>query len=162
MIYEISGDEMRPLMSRLKDRITNSTINVNPKCHKEYSVRNMSNFLCTTNNMNPLNIEPEERRFVVFGCNSSKKGDTAYFNELGKHLQRDDVARAFFCNYLAIASCRAHRVVIDVDHALGIGRSVGVFSKCETNQILNTAGISRTSLLGIIGLVNGVVANSDI
>ena len=96
MIDEISGDDMRPLMSRLKDRITNSTINVNPKCHKEYSVRNMSNFLCTTNNMNPLNIEPEERRFVVFGCNSSKKGDTAYFNELGKHLKRDDVARAFF------------------------------------------------------------------
>ena len=32
----------------------------------------------------------------MFGCNSSKKGDTAYFKELGQHLERDAVARAFF------------------------------------------------------------------
>jgi len=96
LIDEISGDDMRALMSRLKDRITSSTININPKCRKQYSVCNMSNFVRTTNSLNPLTIEPEERRFVVFGCNSSKKGNTAYFNELGKHLERDDVARAFF------------------------------------------------------------------
>ena len=43
-----------------------------------------------------MRSEPEERRFVVFKCNHSKKGDTAYFQRLGNHLKRDDVARAFF------------------------------------------------------------------
>ena len=46
--------------------------------------------------MNPLKIEPEERRFVIFGCNDSKKGDTAYFAWLAAHLNRPDVARAFY------------------------------------------------------------------
>ena len=96
LVDEVKAETMRPLMDRLKDRITASTIKVNPKFQSEYSIRNLSNFLCTTNDMNPIPIEPEERRFVVFGCKSVKKGDTAYFQQLANHLKRDDVARAFF------------------------------------------------------------------
>ena len=33
---------------------------------------------------------------LSFKCNHSKKGDAAYFQGLGNHLERDDVARAFF------------------------------------------------------------------
>ena len=96
LLDEISGDKMRPLMDNLKSQITCDTVNINPKGSDMYTVRNLSNFLCTTNHKNPLPIEPEERRFVVFKCNHSKKGDTAYFQRLGNHLKRDDVARAFF------------------------------------------------------------------
>lgn len=96
LLDEISGDEMRPLMGTLKSQITCDTVNINPKGSDMYTVRNLSNFLCTTNTKNPLQIEPEERRFVVFKCNNSKKGDAAYFQGLGNHLKRDDVARAFF------------------------------------------------------------------
>ena len=96
LVDEIHGDEMRPLMSALKDRITSDTVNINPKGKEQYDVRNFANFLFTTNDMNPLKIEPEERRFVIFACNDSKKGDTAYFARLAAHLARDDVARAFY------------------------------------------------------------------
>ena len=33
---------------------------------------------------------------MIFACNDSKKGDTAYFARLAVHLARDDVARAFY------------------------------------------------------------------
>ena len=61
LVDEIRGDEMRPLMSLLKDRITSDTVNINPKGREQYDVRNFANFLFTTNAMNPLKIEPEER-----------------------------------------------------------------------------------------------------
>jgi hypothetical protein len=92
MVDEIHGDEMRPLMNMLKDRITGATVNINPKNKNEYTVRNLCNFMFTTNDMNPLRLESEERRFVVFGC---KKGNAEYFKGLETHLCRDDVARAF-------------------------------------------------------------------
>ena len=152
MIDEMKGDEMRPLMNRLKDRITNNAININPKGHTEYSVRNMSNFLCTTNNMNPLTIEPEERRFLVFGCNSSKKGDTVYFNELGKHLKRDDVARAFF-QYLRdrvdvgrFTPFQSHRPQTEAYEAIQ-QRSIPLFYKFLSAEI--------DAALGVAGRANG-------
>jgi hypothetical protein len=95
MVDEIHSDEMRPLMNKLKDRITGATVNINPKNKTEYTVCNLCNFMFTTNDMNPLRLESEERRFVVFGCNGCKKGNAEYFKGLKTHLCRDDVARAF-------------------------------------------------------------------
>ena len=96
---ELSGEEIRPLMSRLKDLVTSSTVHVNPKNQPAYDVRNQANIFATSNQMNPIHVEPQERRIVVFACNGSKKGDTAYFGRLLAHLngaKRDAVARAFY------------------------------------------------------------------
>ena len=96
---ELSGEEIRPLMSRLKDLVTSSTVHVNPKNQPAYDVRNLANIFATSNQMNPIHVEPQERRIVVFACNGSKKGDTAYFGRLLAHLngaKRDAVARAFY------------------------------------------------------------------
>ena len=96
---ELSGEEIRPLMSRLKDLVTSSTVHVNPKNQPAYDVRNLANIFATSNQMNPIHVEPQERRIVVFACNGSKKGDTAYFDGLSAHLngaKRDAVARAFY------------------------------------------------------------------
>jgi len=93
---EVSGDDIRPYMSKFKDLITSETSHVNPKNKTAYDVNNLSNILGTTNSQNPIHIEPQERRFVVFECSSSKKGDVKHFESLGAHLARDDVGRAFF------------------------------------------------------------------
>ena len=96
---ELSSEEIRPLMPRLKDLVTSSTVHVNPKNQPAYDVRNQANIFATSNQMNPIHVEPQERRIVVFACNGSKKGDTAYFGRLLAHLngaKRDAVARAFY------------------------------------------------------------------
>ena len=98
-LHELSSEEIRPLMPRLKDLVTSSTVHVNPKNQPAYDVRNLANIFATSNQMNPIHVEPQERRIVVFACNGSKKGDTAYFGRLLAHLngaKRDAVARAFY------------------------------------------------------------------
>ena len=98
-LHELSSEEIRPLMPRLKDLVTSSTVHVNPKNQPAYDVRNQANIFATSNQMNPIHVEPQERRIVVFACNGSKKGDTAYFGRLLAHLngaKRDAVARAFY------------------------------------------------------------------
>ena len=95
LVDEIHGDEMNPLMNKWKDHITGKTVNINPKNKPEYTVGNMCNFIFTTNDMNPLRLDSEERRFVVFGCTEFRQGNTEYFKGLKTHLRRDDVARPF-------------------------------------------------------------------
>ena len=46
-----------------------------------YSVSNLGNVLCTTNHINPIELEPGERRFVVFQCKKVEKYDAAYFQQ---------------------------------------------------------------------------------
>ena len=69
---------------------------INPKCKTAFTVKNFLNILCTTNSTNSIKIKPGERRFVVFQTSPKKKGSTAYFLKLLKHLERECVARAFF------------------------------------------------------------------
>jgi len=93
---EIESADMIPLMPQIKNFITVSQVNVNPKCKTAFTVKNFINILCTTNSTDSIKIKPGERRFVVFQTSPKKKGDTAYFLKLLEHLKRDCVARAFF------------------------------------------------------------------
>jgi hypothetical protein len=141
MVDEIHSDEMRPLMNKLKDRITGATVNINPKNKTEYTVRNLCNFMFTTNDMNPLRLESEERRFVVFGCKGCKKGNAEYFKGLKTHLCRDDVARAFL-QYLREVDVRkflpfeAHRPQTEAYFAMH-RRSIPLFYKFISSVVTN-------------------------
>jgi hypothetical protein len=95
MVDEVRGDQMRPIMNEVKDRITCPTVPINAKHVGHYVVSNLCNFMFTTNDMDPIALEPEERRFVVFACNGCRKKNWEYFNNLKTHTSRDDVARAF-------------------------------------------------------------------
>jgi hypothetical protein len=96
VLDEADPATLKPHMSKLKDMITAETMSFNPKGKKEYITDNVFTVLITTNDKNnPVPLEPTDRRFVAFACKDSKRGDTAYFNELGKHLN-DTTARAFY------------------------------------------------------------------
>jgi hypothetical protein len=96
VLDEADPATLKPHMSNLKDMMTAETLSFNPKGKKEYTTQNLFNILITTNDVkNPVPLEPTDRRFVAFACNDSKRGDTAYFNQLGKHLT-DTTARAFY------------------------------------------------------------------
>ena len=96
VLDEADPATLKPHMSNLKDKMTAETLSFNPKEKKEYTTENIFNILITTNDTkNPVPLEPTDRRFVAFACNDSKRGDTAYFNQLGKHLN-DTTARAFY------------------------------------------------------------------
>ena len=95
----IQVDEVKSLheyADRLKDLITNQTINYEQKGRDTMVVSNLSNIILTSNNANALTVSADDRRYVLFHCSSVYKGDPAYFNALGSHLDRPEVARAFY------------------------------------------------------------------
>ena len=95
----IQVDEVKSLhehTDQLKDFITNPTLNYEKKGKDTIVVANLANLILTSNNANALSISPDDRRFALFQCSSVHKGNTEYFQELGAHLGRADVARAYY------------------------------------------------------------------
>ena len=96
-------DEVKSLheyADRLKDLITNPTVNYEKKGKDTIVVANLTNIILTSNNANSLTVTADDRRYVLFQCSAVYKGDPTYFNELGSHLDRPEVARAFFQHLL--------------------------------------------------------------
>ena len=92
-------DEAKALQTfneKLKNIITSEDIRLEKKCKDILVLKNISNLIFTTNNINPVKIDPDDRRLVTFKCKSVRAGDKAYFNGLGMHMYKDATARAFF------------------------------------------------------------------
>jgi hypothetical protein len=92
---EANYESLKPYTDEIKNMMTGPTLDIDPKFKDPYPTRNLLNLLFTTNNDKSVHLEAGDRRWAVFECNDSKKGDTAYFDELGKHLN-DRSARAFY------------------------------------------------------------------
>lgn len=90
-------DEVKSLhdhTDKLKDLITNRTVNWEPKNGKMVTLDNICNFLFTTNNENALRIDNDDRRFVLFRCKHT--GDRDYFHGLADHLHMPGVNAGFY------------------------------------------------------------------
>ena len=95
----VQVDEVKCLhdhADRLKDLITNPTLNYEKKGRDTIVVDNYVNLILTSNNANALTVTADDRRFVLFHCSPVYKGNPEYFNHLGSHLDRPEVARAFY------------------------------------------------------------------
>ena len=95
----IQVDEVKNLRNhddKLKNLITNDTIQFERKGRDIITVRNLVNLIFTSNNENALAIATDDRRFVLMRCSDRYRGDTEYLSALGQHLDRPEVARAFY------------------------------------------------------------------
>lgn len=95
----IQVDEVKSLhdhADQLKDFITNPTINYEKKGVDTIVVSNFANLILTSNNANALTVTADDRRFALFHCSPVHKGEIEYFNSLGAHLERPEVARAYY------------------------------------------------------------------
>lgn len=76
-----------PLINHLKNAITSTTFQVNPKNGQQYILPNYCNYCFTTNNPNPIPIETSDRRFSAFYCTNIKKDNSEYFDALWAAIQ---------------------------------------------------------------------------
>jgi hypothetical protein len=81
------AQDILPHINRLKSKITSSDLNVNPKNGHAFTLACYADFIFTTNNTNPIPIEPSDRRFVAFRCSSVRMGDKVYFDRLSAKLE---------------------------------------------------------------------------
>jgi hypothetical protein len=95
VLDEANFATLKPHVELLKDVITGKTLQLNPKGKDMFVTRSIVNLLLTTNHDEPIPLDAGDRRWMALECNDSKKGDTAYFDGLGKNLD-DTTARAFY------------------------------------------------------------------
>jgi hypothetical protein len=95
-IEETNTTDNHEHMDYLKSKITNSTININKKGVAQYTVRDYSRFIFSSNNKNPLPIKQGDRRFAAFDTNKEKRGDSSYFIELKDLLEKEEVKISFY------------------------------------------------------------------
>lgn len=95
----VQVDEVKSLhefSDKLKDLITNPTVNYEKKGKDSIVLPNLANFVFTSNNANALTVSTDDRRFVLFNCSDKYKGNQQYFRDLGAHLKRPEVIREFY------------------------------------------------------------------
>jgi hypothetical protein len=95
----VQVDEVKSLhdfSDKLKDLITNTTVNYEKKGKDSIVLPNLANFIFTSNNANALTVSTDDRRFVLFNCSDKYKGNQEYFKDLGEQLMRLEVSRAFY------------------------------------------------------------------
>ncbi len=95
----VQVDEVKSLhdySDKIKDLITNQTINYEQKGKDTIELASFANFIFTSNNPKALAVSADDRRFVLFNCSSKYKSNADYFLSLGTHLERPEVIRAFY------------------------------------------------------------------
>lgn len=89
-------DDVYKYTDRLKDYITGDLITYEKKGKDSIKVKNLANFLITSNNQNPIKISTDDRRMATFKCSDIYVKDYNYKVRFGAHLGRDEVARAMY------------------------------------------------------------------
>mgnify|MGYP003653927101 CR=1 FL=1 len=98
VMNEVSGGDTFGKGGRLKEFITENTIDYEAKGVNKIEIRNCALLLFFTNHEQPLEIEHTDRRFVVFDCSKTtitlkKEG---YFTDLVKDMKDETVQKAFY------------------------------------------------------------------
>ena len=95
----VQVDEVKNLheyADKIKDAITNRTVKLEKKNKDPVVVDAFANIIFTSNNENALKVSVDDRRTVLFRCNSIYKGNKQYFDSLAHHLNLDGVACWFY------------------------------------------------------------------
>ena len=83
------------IIDKIKDSITRKDLLVEHKGIDPVLVKDYCNFIYTTNNVNPVKIDKDDRRFQVMECSSKYKGDTSYFNALYADIEDHKILKTF-------------------------------------------------------------------
>jgi hypothetical protein len=95
---ELSGKDGWAFREKLKGLITTKDININEKGLKQYTQRSSLRVVLSSNRNSPIEISPDDRRFVVFRADPAKP-NYQYFDRLGSVLDCDNSIYSIY-NYL--------------------------------------------------------------
>ena len=99
-LNEIQGSEGFAKKEHLKNLITAKENNINEKNLKPYTLTNYLRIFIFSNNLSPIEIPHDDRRYCVFNC--GKKKHREYYSTLYKNLKNKNVMESiigYFRNY---------------------------------------------------------------
>lgn len=112
-LNELSGKDGWDFKEKLKGLITAADININEKSIKQYTQRNSLRVFLISNRNSPIEISPDDRRFVVFRSDPEKPS-VEYFNKLGDILNNNDSISSIYKylkNYNITINLRSDRPI---------------------------------------------------
>jgi len=97
-INELDGKDGFAKKERLKDSITAESLNINEKNIKQFRIMNAIRWIIFSNNMTPIDIPADDRRFVVFqGADLLPEAEReSYYNPLFDNLNNREVINKLF------------------------------------------------------------------
>jgi hypothetical protein len=96
LVEETSGRDNHSNAGILKANTTKKKQVINKKGVNQYTVRDYTNWVFTTNEKNALPIRQEDRRFVCYDSNTEMRGNVQYFNNLVRLMEMKETQYAFF------------------------------------------------------------------
>lgn len=99
ILNEASGKDTYAVIDKIKDSITRKDVCIEYKGHDAVTVADYCNYCYTTNNIKPLPIGEDDRRFQVIECSDKYKGNTEYFNKLYDAIDNDEIVKSLY-NFL--------------------------------------------------------------
>ena len=85
---------------RLKDIITNATVNYQAKNKDTIVLPSLANLFFTSNNANTIAVSQTDRRYALFQCSNIYRGNQEYFKDLSDHLRIPEVASACYTMFM--------------------------------------------------------------
>ena len=94
-LNELEGKDGFSNKEKLKNLITAEVVKINEKNVKEYRQTNYLRIIICSNNLTPIEIPSDNRRFCVFQCTQCKPS-TSYFQKLASYLYDKDAIYTLF------------------------------------------------------------------
>lgn len=101
---EVTGSDRRTMVGRIRNLITQHTVVINKKYQPDYVVRDTINYFFTSNHIDAVYMEDDERRFFVHEVLGPKLVDVdkRKVQEYDQWLRSGDAAKAVFAYLLTI------------------------------------------------------------
>lgn len=90
------GEGLAKFADQMKNLITADHVNYEIKGIQPMTAKNFINIVITTNHEKPVLVETSDRRYVLFKASDMYLKDENYYFNLGNHLKKKIVARAFY------------------------------------------------------------------
>jgi hypothetical protein len=86
--------------------ITGQTVGYEAKGKTKLTMRNCSNYIITTNNRVPVNVETDDRRYAVLECSKELVGNHSYFDRLWAYVADPANIKALYEYFLTYDTSR--------------------------------------------------------
>ena len=96
VLNEATGKDTYGIIDKIKDMITRTELTLVYKGQDGVKVVDYINYCITTNNLKPMPITSDDRRFQVTECSDKHKGDVEYFKRLYEAIEDDNIMYAFY------------------------------------------------------------------
>jgi len=98
-LEEANATDNKAKADKLKGLITRTTVNVNEKNVKVFSMNAYPHFCMTTNNTSPVKLSETARRFVTLPVSAKERGNTFFWKQTYKYFDDEGTIAAFY-NFL--------------------------------------------------------------